>query len=73
MELYAITQEVTGPRGHGEPGMPYLALATYDEGYTLGAPLPLFTSEEQAEEARSRMRYGDLYKVTPLQVKRRGL
>lgn len=66
--VYAITKKGRGPAGHGEPGFPYLALATDGEWFDLGNPLPVFATAEAAEARRKEVdRYG-YYEVTPLDV-----
>ena len=67
--IFLITKKVKGPHGHGEPGEPYLALATDGDSYTIGEPLPAFTTFKEAEEARENFDKYNSYTVTELDVK----
>ena len=65
--VYALTREVTGPAGHGEPGNPYLSLLTDGEWFDLGNPHPLFTTEKAAEKY---LKDNDLHaEVIPLELR----
>lgn len=67
-KIYAITKKVKGPAGHGEPGMPYLALATDGEWFDLGMPLPVFSSEESAEAKRLEFDKYNFWEITELDI-----
>ena len=60
--IFLIVQEVHGPAGHGEPPMPYLALHTDGEWFSLGEPTPAFKTYEKAEEFLSTLIYSS-YKI----------
>ena len=64
--IYAITIITEGPRGHGEPSLPYLSLATDGQLFELGSPRPLFESKREAERVRQEFDLWNFYKVTPL-------
>ena len=66
--VFVLTQEVTGPAGHGEPGTPYLTLKTNGEWYTLGDPAPAFSTKEKAEEYKKEFDEYNFYKITELEV-----
>ena len=66
--VYAITKEIRGPQGHGEPGQPYLCLVTDGEWFDLGEPLPMFKTKEDAESARKEFDEYNFYKVIPLNL-----
>lgn len=50
MVIYQLVFEITGPRGHGEPGSRYLCIRTTGgDWYELGDPLPAYFKREDAE------------------------
>ena len=67
-KVYLITKNVKGPAGHGEPGEPYLALATDGVWFDLGNPLPAFPSFDTAEVKRKEFDDCNRYKVTELEI-----
>ena len=66
--IYALTSNQTGPAGHGEPGEPYLTLATDGEWFTLGKPHPVFTDHIKAETYRKSIDKYNRYNITPLVI-----
>lgn len=50
--IFVITEQVSGPSGHGEPGRQYQALADDGSGYAKGTPYPAFSTWEKAEQFR---------------------
>ncbi|KKM89690.1 hypothetical protein LCGC14_1246210 [marine sediment metagenome] len=66
--VYAIVHNMSGPPGHGDPGPPYLALAEDGNGYELGIPFPVFTSEAKAEEYRVLHDRFKFYRILPLDL-----
>ena len=60
--IFLLVREGAGPRGHGEPGEPYLAVYTSllpAEWFTLGEPAPAFATEKAAQSFKDdHDRYG---------------
>ncbi len=67
-KVYAITKQVEGPAGHGEPGMPYLALLTDGKWFDLGKPFPIFYSFEDAETLRESIDKYGFYNIVELDI-----
>lgn len=66
--VYVLTHKVRGPAGHGEPGIPYLALLTEGDWYSVGTPFPAFTTQEAAEKKLDEIGGRSYYTITPLTV-----
>jgi hypothetical protein len=65
--VYALTRQVTGSPGHGEPGTPYLTLLTDGVWFNLGNPHPFFTTEEAAEKYKNDNKL--TARVTPIELR----
>jgi len=72
VNVFAITQKVVGPCGHGEPGTEYLALADERTAYSFklrkDKMRPVFSSLAAAEKYLSTMEYKNWYGITMLRL-----